>query len=122
MRKPPEEGNAQSVKDLRYSKAYFFAPATRDIYIGLPPEDAEPDMVGKLEKSLYGTRDAALNWAEAYTKVLLAMGCQKGLSSPCRFHHAGWNLSTLVHVQDFLMEGPAYSLVKMNITLEQNPT
>ena len=34
------------------SKAYFFAPATRDIFIELPPEDSEPGMVGKLEKSL----------------------------------------------------------------------
>ena len=49
-------------------------PATTDIYIELPPEEAEPRMVGKLEKSLYGTRDAALNCADAYTKVLLAMG------------------------------------------------
>ena len=57
------------------SKAYFLAPATRDIYIELPPEDAEPGMVRKLEKSLYGTHDAALNWAEACTKVLLTMGC-----------------------------------------------
>ena len=38
------------------SKAYFFDPATRDIYIELSPEDAEPGMVGNLEKSLYGTR------------------------------------------------------------------
>ena len=100
------------------SKAYFFAPATRDIYIELPPEDAEPDMVGKLEKSLYGTRDAALKWAEAYTKVLIAMGYKKGLSSPCSFHHAEWDLSTVVHGDDFLTEGPADILTKMNIALE----
>ena len=69
------------------SKAYFFAPATRDIFIELPPEEAEPGMVGKLEKLLYGTRDAALNWAEAFTKVLISTGYRKGLSSPCSFHH-----------------------------------
>ena len=39
-------------------------------------------MVGKLEKSRYGTRDAALNWAEAYTKVHLAMGYKKGFAQP----------------------------------------
>ena len=88
------------------SKAYFFVPATRDIFIELPPEEAEPGMVGKLEKSLYGTRDAALNWAEAYTKVLIAMGYEKGTSSPCSFHHAEWDVSTVVHGDDFLSEGP----------------
>ena len=64
------------------SKAYVFAPAIRDIYIELPLEDAEPGM-GKLELSLYGTRDAALSWADAYTKVLIAMVYKKGSSSPC---------------------------------------
>lgn len=103
------------VQDI--SNAYFFAPATRDIFIELPPEDAEPGMVGKLEKSLYGTRDAALNWAEAYTKVLIAMGYEKGTSSPCSFHHAEWDVSTVVHGDDFLREGPMWGLDKMNSAL-----
>ena len=98
------------------SKAYFFAPATRDIFIELPPEEAEPGMVGKLEKSIYGTRDAALNWAD--TKVFLAKGYKKGLSSPCSFHHEEWDLSTAVHGNDFLTEGPIESLQKMNLALE----
>ena len=68
-------------------KAYFHAPATRDIYIELPTEDAQEGMVGKLEKSLYGTRDAAMNWAAAYTTVLIEMGFTKGTSSPCSFVH-----------------------------------
>ena len=104
------------VQDI--SKAYFFVTATRDIFIELPPEEAEPVMVGKLEKSLYGTRDAALNWAEAYNKVLITMGYEKGTSSPCRFHHAGWDVSTVVHGDDFLSEGPLWGLENMNSALE----
>ena len=64
-------------------------------------------MVGKLEKSLYGTRDA-----------FIAMGCKKGMSSPCSFHHEGWDLSTKVHGDDFFTEGPVDSLIKMNLALE----
>ena len=82
MSKPPEEVKAESVSDPRYFKGLFLCPATRDIYIEFPPEDAEPGMVGKLKKSLYGTRDVACNWAEAYTKVLLAMGYNKGPVQP----------------------------------------
>ena len=48
------------------------------------------------------------------------MGYKKGLSSPCSFHHAEWDLSTVVHGDDFLKEGPADSLIMMNIALEQN--
>ena len=106
------------VQDI--SKAYFFAPATRDIYIELPPEDAEEGMVGKLEKSLYGTRDAALNWAEAYTKVLLSMGYKKGTSSPCSFYHREWQIRTVVHGDDFLSEGSPKSLKKMDEALRKD--
>ena len=54
-------------------KAYFYAAATRRIYVALPAEDIRPGeeaMCGMLERSLYGTRDAVYNWTETYTKVL----------------------------------------------------
>ena len=47
------------VQDVK--KACFYAPATREVYVELPPERAQPGMCAKLQKSLYGTRDAALN-------------------------------------------------------------
>ena len=52
------------VNDVR--RAYFFAPSSRDIYIELPAEEREGsrDQLGKLNLSLYGTRDAASNWRE----------------------------------------------------------
>ncbi len=49
------------VADVR--RAYFYAPATRDIFIEIPAEDRDAndgDVVGKLGLSLYGTRDAAI--------------------------------------------------------------
>ena len=73
------------VQDVK--KAYFYAAATRDVYVDLPPERAQPGMCAKLYKSLYGTRDAALNWAQAYSEVLEGMGFVKGRSSPCSFYY-----------------------------------
>ena len=70
-------------------KAYFHTPATRNIFIQLPAEDAQPGTVGKLENSLYGTRDAALNWSEAYTASLLEFGFEKGKANPCSVVHVG---------------------------------
>ena len=60
------------------SKAYFFALAKRLLYVEIPAEDMAPGMVGLLEKSLYGNGDAALNWSEAYTDVLVNMGIREG--------------------------------------------
>ena len=48
-------------------KAYFYAPAKRPVYVHLPEEDAEPGMCGRLNVSMYGTRDAAANWAAKYS-------------------------------------------------------
>ena len=55
-------------------KAYFHALATRRVFIELPPEDSAPGMCGLLLKSLYGTGDAALNWAEVYTQAMTELG------------------------------------------------
>ena len=55
-------------------RAYFYAKARRDVYVKLPPEDDEPDMCGKLNKSMYGTRDASQNWEEEYSDTLMSMG------------------------------------------------
>ena len=43
-------------------KAHVYAKAIREVYIDLPPGDEEPGMCGKLNYTLYGTRDAAQGW------------------------------------------------------------
>ena len=55
-------------------RAYFDAAASRNIYIQLPPEDAKPGYVGKLNKAMYGTRDAAANWERRYCEHLQNVG------------------------------------------------
>ena len=59
----------------------------RELYIELPAElRGDGSKVGILKESLCGTRDAALNWAEAYSEVLVEkLGFTKGQSSPCSF-------------------------------------
>ena len=58
------------------------------MYIEIPIEDFEPGgehMVGRLNLSLYGTRDAAQNWTREYTAFLESIGFRSGLASPCNF-------------------------------------
>ena len=53
------------VNDVK--RAYFHAECTRDVYVQLPEEDVgagEEGLCGKLQLSMYGTRDAARNWEE----------------------------------------------------------
>ena len=66
-------------------RAYFHAPATRELYVELPDEDPgkAQGLVGKLKLSLYGTRDAAANWQKCVSEHLVGLGFQQGRSNPC---------------------------------------
>ena len=62
---------------LDVARAYFYAPATRAIYIQIPAEDklaGDEGFVAKLNFSVYGTRDAAKNWSQTYTAFLTKIG------------------------------------------------
>ena len=61
------------IMTLDVKRAYFYARSRRPVYIEIPIEDFEPGgehMVGRLNLSLYGTRDAAQNWTREYTEFL----------------------------------------------------
>ena len=47
--------------------------------------------------SMYGTRDAALNWAMEYGETLRAAGYIQGKSNPCLFHRKAIGVSVMVH-------------------------
>ena len=67
-------------------RAYFDAKSKRPTFVEIPIEDqneGDEGMIGQLELSLYGTRDAAQNWSDEYTSTLKQWGFKVGLSSPC---------------------------------------
>lgn len=103
-------------------RAYFFAKATKPIYIEIPVEDREEGdegMVGKLNLSLYGTRDAAQNWQKEFTDYLVSHQFTKGQSSPCNFYHPHKQLHITVHGDDFTSTGPLKSLKWFELLLNQ---
>ena len=70
-------------------------------------EDMNPSdkgLVGRLKMSMYGTRDAAANWAAEYGATLVAAGYVQGISRPLIFHHSEHDHDTtiMVHGEDFV--------------------
>ena len=72
------------------SRAFFEAPmqAGRNLCIELPDEDMteedkKNDMIGYLNQSLYGTRDAAANFQSEVKKFMMASGFSVGKYNPC---------------------------------------
>ena len=92
------------------SRAFFEAPAMRQVCVELPAEDLtnidrQLDNVGHLQMSLYGTRDAAMNWQEEVAKEMSKWGFERGRYNPCLYWHDGWGLMTMVHGDDFMSVG-----------------
>ena len=74
------EGKPVRIGTLGVKRAYYYALVEREVFIALPPEDileGDGNMVGRLRFSMYGTRDAAQNWARHYTNQLRDLGFQK---------------------------------------------
>ena len=103
-------------------RAYFNAAVKREVYIQIPKEDFEEgdeNKCARLKASLYGTRDAAANWADEYTKTLLEMGFVKGKASPCIFMHVVKGIKAMVHGDDFFAGGRVNELEWMREELKK---
>ena len=61
MSRRAASGSALKLQFVDVKRAYFHAPCLREVYVDLPEQDYAPGMCGKLEKAMYGTRDAAQN-------------------------------------------------------------
>ena len=70
------------------SRAYFYAPAIRPVYVKIIGEDFElgdENRCGRLNVSMYGARGAAMNWHEHYKEHLDSLNVRKERKSG----HAG---------------------------------
>ena len=102
------EVNPVCLMHIDISRAYFHAPVTRRTYVEIPPEDQAPgdrDLVARLRASLYGTRDAQMNWERTYANILTQAGFRRGVAVPCNFYHEAKQIRITVHGDDFLASG-----------------
>ena len=85
------------------SRAYCHAPCKEETYVELPE-------YGRLRVSLYGTRDAAANWEDAYPNVLREHQFDRGVACPCSFYSRVRGIRTVVHGDGFISGGPRHQL------------
>ena len=105
------DGKPLKLSFIDVRKAYFNGIPTRKLFVRLPKElGLPPNIVGKLKKCIYGTRDAGAIWEGCYGDALANMGFAQGKASPCCFYSAAWNVSVVVHGDDFTALGTATAL------------
>ena len=103
------------------SRADFYAKAVRPVYVVLTSEDFEDgdeNRCGELVMSMYGTRDAALNWSAEYTKTFADSGYIQGRASPCLFYNEQLDVAIMVHGDDFVAIGDDAGLADARNVLE----
>ena len=76
-------------------------------------------MVGLLQKSLYGTRDAAANFQREVKKFMREQGFVVGAYNVSTFYHRQRGLRVMVHGDDFISTGSRESLSWMKCRLEE---
>ena len=110
----PKIGTRRLLGFLDVKRAHFYSEATREIYVVLPIEGktaSDGDVVGHLRRSLYGTRDAPLNWELTIRKIMMKLGFAQGKSNPCIYYHQKRDFRTIVHGDDFITAG-SYENIK----------
>ena len=80
------------------ARAFFEAPVKRAVCVELPPEalaDEDADLVGLLQMSLYGTRDAAASFQAEVRSFMTGHGFAPSAYSPAIFWHKKLSLGRL---------------------------
>ena len=55
--------------------------------------------------SLYGTRDAAMNWQKLVSTEMEKIGFKRGTYNPCTYHHPERKIDAVVHGYDYCSVG-----------------
>ena len=69
--------------------------------------------------SLYGTRDAAMNWQEEVAREMVRLGFARGKYNPCLYFHQTRNLRTFLHGDDFATVGAREGVKWLKEALER---
>ena len=101
-------GKVVALVDVRM--AYFYAPARRQVFVELPPEDCQPvdeHMCELLRYSLYGTSDDAQHLEEELASTLSSLKLTRRSACPCvwRGHTKGEDIIATVHCDDITIDG-----------------
>ena len=92
------------------SRAFFEAPAKRKVAVRLPEEalqagESRDRTVGLLQQSLYGTRDAAVNFQNEVKRMMQKFGYVQAKYNASLYYHPATGVRVMVHGDDFVAVG-----------------
>ena len=81
--------------------------------------ESNKNLVGLLEMSLYGTRDAASNFQDEVKAFMTMLGFRVGRYNACTFWHSERNLKTMVHGDDLTSSGREEDLLRLKVEIRK---
>ena len=106
----------------RRDSALLYGDCERPLFMELSQEDPRslnPNLVARLVKSLYGTRDAPQLWARHVGKSLRGLGVAETKGAPGVYYHNEKDVEITLHVDDFLVVGEEEHLLELKMALEK---
>ena len=103
-------------------RAFLHGFVKRHIFIELPSEDprsADKGLVGKLVKTMYGTRDAPKAFQEFCESLLGKLGFHACKGTPCVYFNPERDMKIVAHVDEFLCCGERNDLAWLRAALEK---
>ena len=98
----------RTVMILDVKCAFLYGRMRRTVYIELPHQDPKSkngNLVGRLLKAMYGTRDAPLIWQGEVKATMTKIGFEASVLQPAVYYHRARGLYVVAHVDDFLCVG-----------------
>jgi hypothetical protein len=110
-----------ATKQIDYSNAFCQADIDEEVYVEMPRDFSDPkgrDMVLKLKKSLYGTKQAPRAWFLKLKECLEKRGFKQSALDPCFFIHP--DMVYLNYVDDGILLSRDESKIELMIDNLQN--
>ena len=96
---------------LDIKQASLHGIAKRLVYVELPEEESEGGKyVGRLVKTLYGTRDAPVAWQKVVKNDMAPVGFEECKVTSGVYIYRGRDLRVVTHLDDFLVAGEKHQV------------
>lgn len=102
--------------DIR--RAHWTAAIQRKVFARLPEEVCDSSLCGRLNKAMYGCRDAAQCWEMEITDFFTTYGFTPGIGSPVLFINLVRDLRVSIHGDDITALGRESDLLWLKEALE----
>lgn len=99
------------------SRVHFISKTERELYTEIPKEDlcdGDGDGIGKLNRNMYGIRDAANGWFRDWQSLLASKGYKTGVANPALFHNPHCGARGGVYGDDFYVLATSKDHGEMN--------